>query len=162
MKVLLSTFHLNGHRLVRILSKTLKVAWENTRYSTTPPLVSARGDAKWPLRNERRNSMLMTRHSPDLWSASDRSCREGNLLQPIRSIKEIWVVTRHQYGIFALVPQTLFWLENQLWRLEMSAVLTIIYTFTIIYSSLRVLTANWSPPFVLNFQIELENMRLTR
>ena len=27
--------------------------------------------AKWPLRNERRNSILMLRHYPDLGSASD-------------------------------------------------------------------------------------------
>ena len=28
--------------------------------------------------------------------------------QPIRSTTQIWVVTRHQYGIFALVSQTSF------------------------------------------------------
>ena len=38
----------------------------------------------------------------------DWSCREGNLLQPIRSTAQIWMVTRHQYGISALNPQTLF------------------------------------------------------
>ena len=33
----------------------------------------------------------------------------GNLLQPIRSTAQIWVVMRHQqYGIFALVSQTSF------------------------------------------------------
>ena len=130
MKELLCTFPLKCHRHLRILSTTLKIAWENSRYSTTPPLVSPRGYAKWPLRNERRNSILMTCHYPDLGSASDWSCREGNLLQPIGSIAVIWVVTRHQYGISALVPQTLFWRENQLWSLEMSAVLTTAYTFT--------------------------------
>ena len=50
--------------------------------------------AKWRLRNERRNSILMTRHYPDLGSASDWSCRVGNLIQPIRSSTQIWVVTR--------------------------------------------------------------------
>ena len=60
------------------------------------------------LRNERRNSILMTRHYPDLGSASDWSCRVGNLIQPIRSTTQIWVVTRHQYGISALVSQTSF------------------------------------------------------
>ena len=64
--------------------------------------------AKWRLRNERRNSVLMTRHSPDLGrldlgSASDWSCGVGNLIQPIRSTTQIWGVTRHQYGIFVLV-----------------------------------------------------------
>ena len=39
---------------------------------------------------------------------SDWSCREGNLLQPIKSTAQIWIVTRHQYGISALIPQTLF------------------------------------------------------
>ena len=32
-------------------------------------------------------------------SASDWSCRERNLLQPIRSTTQIRVVTSHQYGI---------------------------------------------------------------
>ena len=52
--------------------------------------------------------MLMTCHHPELGNASDWSCRAGNLLQPIRSITQIWVVTRHQYGISALVSQTSF------------------------------------------------------
>ena len=60
------------------------------------------------LRNERRNSILMTRHYPDLGNASDWLCRLGNLLQPIRSTTQIWVVTRPQYGISALVSQTSF------------------------------------------------------
>ena len=33
--------------------------------------------AKWRLRNERRNSILLTWHNPDLGSASDWSCRKG-------------------------------------------------------------------------------------
>ena len=41
--------------------------------------------AKWRLRNERRNSILMMRHYPDLGSTSDWSCRVGNLIQLIRS-----------------------------------------------------------------------------
>ena len=64
--------------------------------------------AKWRLRNDRRNSILMGRHYPDLGGASDWSCRVGNLFQPIRSTTQIWVVTRHQYGISALVSQTSF------------------------------------------------------
>ena len=52
--------------------------------------------------------MLMTRHYPDLGSAFDWSCRVGNLIQPIRSTTQIWVVTRHQYGISELVSQTSF------------------------------------------------------
>ena len=64
--------------------------------------------AKWRLRNERRNSILMTCHYPDLGSASDWSYRVGNLIQPIRSTTQIWVVTHHQYGISTLVSQTSF------------------------------------------------------
>ena len=81
------------------------VAWENSRHLATLPLVHP---AKWRLRNERRNSILMTRHYPDLGSASDWSCRMGNLIQPIRSSTQIWVVTRHQYGNSALLSQTSF------------------------------------------------------
>ena len=47
---------------------------------------------KWRLRNDRRNTILMTRHYPGLGSASDLSCRVGNLIQPIRSTTQIWVV----------------------------------------------------------------------
>ena len=32
----------------------------------------------------------------------------GNLLQPIRSTSQIWVATRHQYGISARIFKTLF------------------------------------------------------
>ena len=50
----------------------------------------------------------MTCHYPDLGSASYWSCRKGNLLQPIKSTIQIWAVTRHQYKISALIPQTSF------------------------------------------------------
>ena len=36
------------------------------------------------------------------------ACRVGNLIQPIRSTTQILVLTRHQYGISALVSQTSF------------------------------------------------------
>ena len=64
--------------------------------------------AKWRLRNERRNSILMTRQYPDLGSASDWSCHVGNLIQPVRSTTQIWIVMRHQYRISVLVSQTSF------------------------------------------------------
>ena len=60
------------------------------------------------LRNERSNSILMTYHFPDLGSGSDWYSRVGNLLQPMTSITQIWVVTRHQYGISLLVHQASF------------------------------------------------------
>ena len=67
--------------------------------------------------------MLMTRHYPDLGSASDWVCNVGNLLQPSTSTTQIWVVTRHQYRISAIVSQTLFEVGgDQQWRLETSAV----------------------------------------
>ena len=62
--------------------------------------------AKRRLSNERRNSILMTRHYPDLGRASDWLKRNSLAFQPIRSTASIWVVTRHQYGICALVTQT--------------------------------------------------------
>ena len=45
--------------------------------------------AKWRLRNECRNSILRTRHFPHLGSASDWSCRVGNLFQAIRSASSV-------------------------------------------------------------------------
>ena len=47
-------------------------------------------------------------HYLDLDSASDWSCHIGNLIQPIRSTTQIWVVMCHQYGISALISQTSF------------------------------------------------------
>ena len=60
------------------------------------------------LRNECRNFILMTRQYPDPGSAFDWLCCSGNLIQPTRGTTQIWVVTRHQYGISALVSETLF------------------------------------------------------
>ena len=64
--------------------------------------------AKWRLRNDYRNSILMTSHYNDLGGASDWSCLVENLLQPIRSTTRIWVVMHHQYVMFALVFHTSF------------------------------------------------------
>ena len=64
--------------------------------------------AKSSLRKERRNFLLMTRHYPDLGSASDWLNEISHAARPIRSPTKIWVVTRHQYGISALVSQTSF------------------------------------------------------
>ena len=50
----------------------------------------------------------MTRHYPDLSSASDWLNQIYHAARPIRSTTQIWVVTRHQYGISALVSQTSF------------------------------------------------------
>ena len=44
---------------------------------------------KWRLRNERRNSILTTRHYPDLSSASDRRKQISYAARPIRSTTQI-------------------------------------------------------------------------
>ena len=46
---------------------------------------------------------LFRSSSPSAWL-----CQEETLLQPIRSTTQILVVTRHQYGISSLFPQTSF------------------------------------------------------
>ena len=48
----------------------------------------------------------MTRHYPYLGSASDWLNQISDAAGPIRSTTQIWAVTRHQYGISALVSQT--------------------------------------------------------
>ena len=50
----------------------------------------------------------MTRHYPDLESTFDCLKQISHAARPIKSITQIWVVTRHQYGISALISQTLF------------------------------------------------------
>ena len=50
----------------------------------------------------------MTRHYPDLGSASDSVNQISHAARPIRSTTQIWIVTRYQYGISALVSQTSF------------------------------------------------------
>ena len=49
----------------------------------------------------------MTHHYPDLVSDSDCLKQISHAAQPIRSTNcnQIWVVTRHQHGIFAFVSQ---------------------------------------------------------
>ena len=54
----------------------------------------------YPARNDCRNPILMTRHYLDLGSASDWPCFKQS-----EAIPWIWVVTRHQYGISAIVYQ---------------------------------------------------------
>ena len=50
----------------------------------------------------------MTRHYPDLGSASDWLNQISHVARPIRSSTQIWVVMAHQYGISALVSQRSF------------------------------------------------------
>ena len=79
------------------------LAWENIWHLAILPLVSLPNDV-WE---------IITHHYPDLGSVSDWSCRLRNLIQPIRSTTQIWVVTRHQCGISALISQTSFGRETR-------------------------------------------------
>ena len=50
----------------------------------------------------------MTCHYPDLCSVFDWPKQISLAVRPIGSFSQLWVLTRHQYGIFALVPQPSF------------------------------------------------------
>ena len=50
----------------------------------------------------------MTRHYPDLGSASDWLKQVFHAARPIRSTTKIWVMTRYQYAIPAPVSQKSF------------------------------------------------------
>ena len=62
------------------------LAWESGRHFATPLLVSP------------RNGVWETKAQISNWL-----CRERNLLQPVRSTTQVWVLTRHQYGILGLL-----------------------------------------------------------
>ena len=63
---------------------------------------------KWRLRNEFRNP-IRWRVTTQIWVVLLIShAARKKLLQPIRSTDQIFVVTRHQYGISALVSQRSF------------------------------------------------------
>ena len=55
-----------------------------------------------------RNSILETCHYPVLGSATDWLKKIFHAARPTTSTTQIWVVTRHQYGISAFVSQTSF------------------------------------------------------
>ena len=71
-----------------MVSRSVQVS--SPRKQRTFRNTTTRFTSKWRLRNERRNSRLMTSHCLDLGSVSDWSCRLGNLFQPIRSTTQIW------------------------------------------------------------------------
>ena len=79
----------------------MQLAWENRGHFTTPPVVFPRNDV-W----EKSAEILYW------WRALARSEKSfwliANLLHLIGSTTQIYVVTRHQYGISAIVSQTSF------------------------------------------------------
>ena len=64
--------------------------------------------AKWGLRNDCRNSIIMMCHYPAVGSASDWLKQICLLVRPIRSNTKIWVVSPHQYEISVCDHMTLF------------------------------------------------------
>ena len=69
----------------------------NPRKQPTLRDVTTGFPGKWRLRDDRRNSLLMTRHK-DFWLVLPR----GKFACTNQKHHQIWVVTRHQYGISAL------------------------------------------------------------
>ena len=96
------------HRPTSSALVNIFLIWTSLRKGPTFGDATTGFPAKWRQRNERRNSMLMTRHYPDLGSASDWLNQISHEERPIRNTTHIWVVTRHQNGISALVSQKSF------------------------------------------------------
>ena len=94
----------NFHGLVCFLK-----AWENSQHFAMPPQVSLQNDV-WETSAEIPYWWRVT--APELGSASDWLKQISHAARPIRSIPQIWVVTRHQFGISALVSQTSFHWET--------------------------------------------------
>ena len=88
-----------SHTNAKHCNITVKLAWENSRHLATLPLVCPPNDV-WKTSAE---IPYWWRVTTQVWvvllcSASDWSCRVGDLIQPIRGTTQIWVVTLHQYG----------------------------------------------------------------
>ena len=96
-------------KIILFFSKiTSKINKQEGNNWTVTPLILQSVSFHWSLRNERRISIRMTRHCPGLGSTSDWLNQISHAAQPIRRTTQIWVVTRHQYGISALVSRTSF------------------------------------------------------
>ena len=95
----------SGH-LYQAAVATFWLAWENSWHLAMLPLVSLPNDV-WETSAE-IPYWWWWYHYPDLGSASDWFNKISHVARPIRSTTQIWVVTRHQYGISALVSQTSF------------------------------------------------------
>ena len=81
----------------------------NLRKQLTPQSVTEfpAGNDVWRT-IEKLNYILMTCHYPDLGKVSNWPKQISVAIRPIRSNSQLWAVTRHLYGISALVPQTSF------------------------------------------------------
>ena len=91
-------FTTNVPKIADRKSSSEQIFSENCRWV---PLTTIGFPAKGCLRNERKNSIFMTCHYPDL-SVSDWLKQFPMLYDQSEAL--IRVVTRHQYGISALVP----------------------------------------------------------
>ena len=80
--------------------------WKQLTFPNIWPLVSPWNDI-WKMTVQRDSTDELC-HYTDLGSTSECSCHQGNLLQPIRSTTQIWVVTRHQYEISTVITQMSF------------------------------------------------------
>ena len=96
------------HAILKIIYNSLRK--QPSGHLATLLLVSP--PKKSRLGNERRNFILMKRHYPYLGSASDWLNHVSHAARPIKSTTQIWVVTRHQYGISASISQTSFGRET--------------------------------------------------
>ena len=82
--------------LFKIRKSSALLAWEK---QPTFGNATTGFPAKWRLRNESGNSILMTRHQIWASSASDWLNQISHAARPIRSTTQIWVVTRNQYEL---------------------------------------------------------------
>ena len=74
----------------------------------TPHSVITGFPAKWLLTNNWKTYILITCFYPDLGSVSNWPKQISLAIRQIGSNSQLWVVTRRQYGISALVPETSF------------------------------------------------------
>ena len=142
LEMLLLSLHALHDNDILIILKSLSILFGikflSLRKQPTSGDATTGFPAKWRLRNEHRNSILMTCPYPDLGSASDWLNQNSNAVWSIRSTTQIlvsfaavirvvtrvawrvttlitaaketkiWVVMRHPYGISALVSQKSF------------------------------------------------------
>ena len=86
---------------------------------------------------QRRNSILITRHYPDLGCASDWSCRVGNLIQPSSDASSVW-----NFSDF-------IWRGNQWLRCQMSAVVSGCFYTIFCRKNFVTKTLCWQVTFIL-------------